>query len=80
MAAKPPGGSRALKVNVIQTDMDAEEEIALMICGNTYPFRNSSTTGNYYMNNEVVEKQSGAIWFDQFEHIKYHEAVAMLNE
>ena len=80
MAAKPPGHNRPFKVNVIQTETDKEEELTLMICGNTYPFRKSTTTGNYYKNNEVVDRQSGAVWFDQLENIKCHLAVGMLND
>ena len=51
-----------------------------MDSGSTYPFRKESTRGNYYKDDEIVEKQPGAIWYDQYENIKLAETVETLNE
>ena len=80
MAAKPPGDNRALKVHVMRTSTDQPDELTLMVCGNTYPFRTECTNGNYYYDDEVVEKQPGAIWYDRYENVKMEEAVGTLNE
>ena len=79
MAAKPPGNNRPLKVKILKQESDAKDEVTLMVSGNTYPFRTSTTQGNYYKDGQVVDKQTGALWHDQFQKIKVDEAIQMLN-
>ena len=48
--------------------------------GNTYPLGKECTNGNYYTVKEVVEKQPGAIWYDQNRYVTMVETIGALNE